>query len=189
MDALGGSVALAEEDSLNTDETAYFTYGQYIDLCSQLEEEEWKLPHYEEKYESEHELLKQDWYEAFRILLAHLDTESSIWETTVFLLKVDSEAGEAYTENGAMQGACHYCSTAFVENVFQEIKVYVQGDTLLTIVEVLPEENELGSVWVMESTDSMLDCFYHQTVFQRKMLSLYRNGNRSQILPFGTAGS
>ncbi|MDE7428061.1 MAG: SpoIID/LytB domain-containing protein, partial [Lachnospiraceae bacterium] len=169
MDALGASVAFAEEDSLNTDETAYLTYGQYIDLCSQLEEEDWQLPHYEEKYESEHELLKQDWYEAFRILLAHLDTESSIWETTVFLLKVDSEAGEAYTENGAMQGACHYCSTAFVENVFQEMKVYVQGDTLLTIVEVLPEEHELGSVWVMESTDSVLDCFYHQTVFQARI--------------------
>ena len=175
MDALGVSVSLSEDDSagrLQSDQEAeevYLTYGQYEEICRQIGEEEWQLPHYEEKYESEHGLLKQDWYEAFRILLAHLDTESSIWETTVFLLKVDSEAGEAYTENGAMQGACHYCSTAFAENVFQEMKVYVQGDTLLTIVEVLPEEHELGSVWVMESTDGVLDCFYHQTVFQARI--------------------
>lgn len=177
LDALGVPVSLSEAESTGQPQSdqeaeeraAYLTYGQYIDLCSRLEEEDWQLPRYEEKYESGHGLLKQDWYEAFRILLAHFDTESSIWETTVFLLKVDSEAGEAYTENSAMQGACHYCSTAFAENVFQELKVYIQGDTLLTIVEVLPEEHELGSVWVMESTDGVLDCFYHQTIFQARI--------------------
>ena len=176
LDALGVSVSLSAADGDGTDRSqgdqetgdreAYLTYRQYEEICRQIGEEEWHLPHYEEKYESEHELLKQDWYEAFRILLAHLDTESSIWETTVFLLKVDREAGEAYTENGAMQGASPYCSTAFAENVFQEMRVYVKGDVLLTIVEVLPEEHELGSVWVMESSDGVLDCFYHQTVFQ-----------------------
>ena len=176
LDALGVSVSLSAADGDGTDRSqgdqetgdreAYLTYRQYEEICRQIGEEEWHLPHYEEKYESEHELLKQDWYEAFRILLAHLDTESSIWETTVFLLKVDREAGEAYTENGAMQGANPYRSTAFAENVFQEMKVYVQRDTLLTIVEILPEEHELGSVWVMESTDGVLDCFYHQTIFQ-----------------------
>ena len=174
LDALGVSISLSETDGTSQQQEnqeaekseTYLTYGQYEEICRQIGEEEWHLPHYEEKYESEHELLKQDWYEAFRILLAHLDTESSIWETTVFLLKVDSEAGEAYTENGAMQGASPYCSTAFAENVFQEMRVYVKGDVLLTIVEVLPEEHELGSVWVMESTDGVLDCFYHQTIFQ-----------------------
>ncbi|MBD5508381.1 MAG: SpoIID/LytB domain-containing protein [Lachnospiraceae bacterium] len=174
LDALGVSISLSETngtdqsqgDQETGDREDYLTYGQYEEICRQIGEEEWQLPHYEEKYEAEHGVLKQDWYEAFRILLAHLDTESSIWETTVFLLKVDREAGEAYTENGAMQGANPYRSTAFAENVFQEMKVYVQGNTLLTIVEVLPEEHELGSVWVMESTDGVLDCFYHQTVFQ-----------------------
>lgn len=177
LDALGVSISLSEAngtdqsqgDQETGDKKAYLTYGQYEEICRQIGEEEWQLPHYEEKYESEYGVLKQDWYEAFRILLAHLDTESSIWETTVFLLKVDREAGEAYTENGAMQGACHYCSSAFAENVFQEMKVYMQGDKLLTIVEVLPEEHELGSVWVMESTDGVLDCFYHQTIFQAKI--------------------
>lgn len=102
---------------------------------------EWGLPDYSGQYEPEQALLKEDWYDAFRILLAYLDTESAIWETTVFVLKVDEEKQEAYTENGAMQGASRYCSTAFAENELQEMRVYVKGDTLLTIVEVMPEDH------------------------------------------------
>lgn len=148
------------------EESEYFTYGQYLALCESLAKEEWGLPDYGGRYEPEQALLKSDWYEAFRILLAYLDTESSIWETTVFVLKVDEETAEAYTESGAMQGACHYCSAAFEENELQEMRVYIKGDTLLTIVEVLPEDHYLGSVWVMENRDGTLDCFYRQTTFQ-----------------------
>lgn len=148
------------------EESGYFTYGQYLALCESLAEEEWGLPDYGERYEPEQALLKEDWYQAFRILLAYLDTESAIWETTVFVLRVDEEAAEAYTESGAMQGACHYCSAAFAENELQEMRVYIKGDTLLTIVEVLPEDHYLGSVWVMENGDGTLDCFYRQTAFR-----------------------
>lgn len=147
-------------------DTVYFTYGQYEALCRQIGEKEWQIPAYKDRYEPEQALLKQDWYEAFRILLAHLDSQSAIWETTIFLLRVDPEKKDAYTENGAMQGACAYRSSAFEESVLQEMKVYVKGDTLLTIVEVLPEAHELGCVWVMESTDGVLDCFYRQTAFR-----------------------
>lgn len=148
------------------EESGYFTYGQYLALCESLAEEEWGLPDYGERYEPEQALLKEDWYQAFRILLAYLDTESAIWETTVFVLRVDEEAAEAYTESGAMQGACHYCSAAFAENELQEMRVYIKDDTLLTIVEVLPEDHYLGSVWVMENGDGTLDCFYRQTAFR-----------------------
>ncbi len=144
---------------------AYLTYGQYEEICSQIGEEDWQLPDFQNRYQPEQALLKEDWYQAFRVFLAYLDTESSIWETTVFVLKIDSEAREAYTENGAMQGAYRYCSTAFAGNELEEMRVYVKGDTLLTIVEVLPEDHYLGSVWVMETTEEGLDCFYHQTVF------------------------
>lgn len=176
MDALGVSFPIPEsgaegqmrsmQDAGEKENAAYFTYGQYQALCESIAEEEWGLPDYGERYEAGQALLKEDWYRAFRILLAHLDTESSIWETTVFVLRVDEEAAEAYTENGAMQGACHYCSAAFAENELQEMKVYIKGDTLLTIVEVLPEDHYLGSVWVMENADGSLDCFYRQTAFR-----------------------
>lgn len=165
------------------EERGYFTYGQYLALCESLAKEEWGLPDYGERYEPEQALLKADWYEAFRILLAYLDTESSIWETTVFVLRVDEEAAEAYTESGSMQGACHYCSAAFAENELQEMRVYIKGDTLLTIVEVLPEDHYLGSVWVMENRDGTLDCFYRQTSFRAALSGEVRKNppGREQI--------
>lgn len=176
LDALGVSFSMPAPDSGEEPQErqeadgeeagAYFTYGQYEELCRQIGKEEWQLPDYSGRYKPEYALLKEDWYRAFRIFLAYLDSESSIWETTVFVLKIDSGAGEAYTENGALQGPCRYCSTAFAENELQEMKVYVKGDTLLTIVEVLPEDHYLGSVWVMEATEGKLDCFYRQTAFE-----------------------
>ncbi len=162
LDALGAAV-----DIEDTDEAApYLTYGQYMAVYGQLDGGTLGLPDFAGRYENEHELLKTDWYEAYRLMLAHLDTESSIWETTVFVLKVDSQAKEAYTESGAMQGAYRYCSTAFEDNVFQEMRVYVKNDSLLTIIEVLPEEHYLGNVWVMEYTDGVMECFYRQIKFR-----------------------
>ena len=146
MDALGVSFPIPEsgaegqmrsmQDAGEKENAAYFTYGQYQALCESIAEEEWGLPDYGERYEAGQALLKEDWYRAFRILLAHLDTESSIWETTVFVLRVDEEAAEAYTENGAMQGACHYCSAAFAENELQEMKVYIIVRALQKLLEM-----------------------------------------------------
>lgn len=162
--------AVTDDDSdAVTVYSPYFTYGQYEALCAQLAGADFTLPDFSDRYESAHGLLKEDWYKAFRILLAHLDKESSIWETTVFLLKVDENKKEAYTETGAMQGAFSYCSGAFADNVFQEMKVYVKNDVLLTIVEVLPEDHYLGSVWVMEVSGSRLDCFYRQVAFSAEI--------------------
>ncbi len=179
LDAMGISISfsevddteqirdLQEKESLESKgRNEYLTYGQYGEICRQVGKEEWGLPDYSDKYEPEQEFLKEDWYRAFRMFLAYLDKESSIWETTVFVLKTDREKAEAYTENGAMQGACPYISTAFEGSELQELKVYMKGNTLLTIVEVLPEDHYMGSVWVMEDIDGTLDCFYHQTVFK-----------------------
>lgn len=149
-------------------QSPYLTYQQYIKLYEQIDAQEFGISDHADDYEPEHAFLKKDWYDAYRILLAHLDAESSIWETTVFVLKIDPETRKAYTENGAMQGAYQYCSAAFEENAFQEMKVYVKGDKLLTIIEVLPEEHYLGNVWVMEVTGDVLECFYHQVAFQVK---------------------
>lgn len=177
LDALNGSLTFpqveektAETSVKETSDAAvldlpYFTYGQYEALCAQLAGADFTLPDFSDRYKPEHSLLKDDWYKAFRILLAHLDQEPSIWETTVFLLKVDERKKEAYTENGAMQGAFSYCSASFADNVFHEMKVYMKNDVLLTIVEVLPEDHYLGSVWVMEVTGNRMDCFYRQVAF------------------------
>ena len=154
LDAMGISISfsevddteqirdLQEKESLESKgRNEYLTYGQYGEICHQVGKEEWGLPDYSDKYEPEQEFLKEDWYRAFRMFLAYLDKESSIWETTVFVLKTDREKAEAYTENGAMQGACPYISTAFEGSELQELKVYMKGNTLLTIVEVLDRKS------------------------------------------------
>lgn len=146
--------------------TEYLTYGQYIDICELVDGEEMNLPDYADRYREEDELLKEDWYTAYRLMLAYLDTESSIWETTVFLLKIDTETETAYTENGGVQAPYQYHSQAFEENILQQMKVYVKNSELLTVIDVLPGKYDLKNVWIMEAEDGVQECFYHQIAFR-----------------------
>lgn len=144
---------------------AYLTYGQYIELCEGLNVEDMRLPDYADRYEKDSPMLKEDWYDAFKIMLAYLDTDSSVWETEVFVLKVDGERREAYAQNAALFTAYHYQSPEFEENVQHSLIAYVQGENLLTVVEEIPGEHELKNVWVTESVSGSLECFYHRTAF------------------------
>ena len=163
LEALNISVP---DSTLSVSEEAYLTYGQYITIYHQIDGESMNLPDYGDRYEPEHLMLKSDWYEAYRIMLAYLDSESSVWDTTVFLLSIDEESGKAYTESGALGSVYDYQSPEFEDNVLQEMRVYVKGQQLLTIVETFSDEYELENVWVTESSDGILDCFYHQTAFR-----------------------
>lgn len=145
---------------------AYLTYGQYIEILEKINGAEMNLPDYKDKYGEDQELLKEDWYTAYRLMLAHMDTESSVWETTVFLIKIDAETGQAYTDGGGMENPYRYYSSAFAQNVLRQIRVYVKGNDLLTVREILPQDYQLSNVWIMESTDGVLECFYHQIEFR-----------------------
>ncbi len=160
-----------EDLSFHNDESSwsvYLTYGQYIEIYEKLNGAEMNLPDHKDKYKEEQEVLKEDWYAAYRLMLAHLDTESSIWETTVFLMKLDTESGQAYTDNGGMESPYRYHSSSFEQNVLQQLRVYVKGDDLLTVCEILRQDYVLNNVWVMEATDNVLECFYHQITFRVK---------------------
>ena len=161
--ARGDEASVVEGTS---EEAKNLTYAEYMDIYRQVDGETLGLPDYGERYEPEYEMLRADWYEAYRIMLAHLDTESSVWETTVFLLRTEPDKKTAYTENSTNQTPYNYCSQEFAHNTLREMRVYVKGSELLTVIEVLSGEHELHNVWVMESTDGMLQCFYHQVVFQ-----------------------
>lgn len=191
MDALGVDVDFVQNQDIrnegdadrvnnlaNSGSTQNLTYAQYIAIYERIDGATLGISDYADEYEEDYEMLKSDWYAAYRLMLAYFDKESSIWETTVFVLKIDTDRKEAYTENHSMQGAYQYCSAAFEKNAFQEMKVYVQGDKLLTIIEVLPEEHYLGNVWVMESTDGVLECFYRQVCFT---VSLSSDAKKKQI--------
>lgn len=156
--SLPDSVTIGDTDS-------YLTYSQYIMICREIGGEAMHLPDYADRYEPDYPMLKRDWYSAFKIILAYLDTESSVWETEIFLLKIDEDEKKAYTENNAFSEAYVYESSAFEDNVLHSMRVYVCGETLLTVVEVLRQEHELRNVWVTESSEGNLECFYHQTAF------------------------
>lgn len=162
MDALDVSFS---DFPLPDDGESYLTYAQYIAICQELSRDEMNLPDFTDRYEPDFLMLKEDWYKAYRIMLAYLDKEASVWETTVFVMRIDAEEKKAYTENGALSTAYSYHSPEFEENVLRNLKVYIQGNSLLTVIEELSWEHELKNVWVTENADGMLECFYHQTIF------------------------
>lgn len=150
------------------DETQFatqLTYGQYKTIYEQIGGAEKGIPDYAGKYEDYHALLKEDWYQAYQIMLAYYDTQSSIWKTTIFILKVNEAEKKAYTQNSEYV----YCSSSFADSVFSKEEVYVKNGELLTSVRVLDERTILENVWVMEVTEEdsgvVMECFYHQLDF------------------------
>ena len=113
----GGEV---QEDG--TPETAgqrELTYEQYRSIYEQIGGAEKGMPDFAEKYEDTHAFLKEDWYQAFQLMLAYFDLDSSIWKTTVFIIKVDTEEKKLYTQNSEYT----YCSSSFADSVFYKEEV------------------------------------------------------------------
>ncbi|MCM1262658.1 MAG: SpoIID/LytB domain-containing protein [Butyrivibrio sp.] len=179
LQALGISVQLEDVNSLEPDkaetdgtESCGLTYKQYMEIYEQTGASAMGISDYAEKYEDSYIFMKEDWYEAYKFMLAYLDTESSIWKTTVFIIKVDEANKKIYTQNGEYE----YLSSSFTDSAFTKEEVYVKGDRLLTCMRILPEETILENVWVMEvdknnnGLDSAggvsLECFYRQVNFR-----------------------
>ncbi|MDE5866974.1 MAG: hypothetical protein K2H31_10305, partial [Lachnospiraceae bacterium] len=178
IQALGVSIEF-EEYGNGTDmtseipdaEQSELTYGQYRSIYEQIGGSDMDIPEFAEKYEDSYIFMKEDWYEAYKFMLAYLDTDSSIWKTTVFIIKVDEQNRKLYTQNGEYE----YLSSSFKDAAFSKEEVYVKGEQLLTCTRVLPEETILENVWVMEinggshDVDSgngiLMECFYHQIAF------------------------
>ncbi len=145
------------------------TYGQYQTIYEQIGGAEKGIPDFAEKYEEDFAFLKEDWYQAFQLMLAYFDVESSIWKTTVFIIKVDAQGKKLYTQNSEYT----YHSSSFADSAFFKEEVYVKGDELLTSIRTLDEKTILENVWVMEVTDEQkaegvqyaLSCFYRQVEF------------------------
>lgn len=154
------------------------TYDAYIMIRQWLGDRVPDLPDYAGRYEPEYEMLKADWYAAYRIMLAYLDTESSVWETEIFLLKTDVQSREAYIASGSNTPPYQYLSDEFEQNNLQSMKVYVQGNHLLTVSEVFTGKYELENVWVAESSEETMECFYHQTYFT---VAADRTSTREQV--------
>lgn len=162
LQALDLEIDLDEEAGEQTE----LSYAQYKRIYEQIAGAEKNIPDFTGKYEDWHALLKEDWYQAYQIMLAYFDTESTIWKTTVFILKVDAQEKKLYTQNSEYI----YCSSSFSDSVFTKEEVYVKEDELLTSIRVLDEKTILENVWVMEVTDENggynIQCFYRQLDFE-----------------------
>ena len=158
-----------ESDGIPENVPQELTYGQYLKIYEQIGGAEKGIPDFAGKYEEDHAFLKEDWYQAFQLMLAHFDVESSIWKTTVFIIKVDAQEKKLYTQNSEYT----YHSSSFADSAFFKEEVYVKGDELLTSIRTLDEKTILENVWVMEVTDEQkeeqtgyaLSCFYRQVEF------------------------
>lgn len=160
--------AVNTDSNINAD-SALLTYEQYKKIYEYIEGADKDMPDFAGKYEDFHTVLKEDWYQAFRLMLAYYDTESSIWKTTLFILKTDAEENKLYTPENEYS----YLSSSFAESEFNKEEVYVKNDKLLTSIRVLDERTILENVWVMEVSDDesdsdnvyVLECFYRQLNF------------------------
>ena len=124
MEALEVPVAFEADESgedsggpeMQTEENApqELTYRQYKAIYEQIGGAEKGIPDFAEKYEDDHAFLKEDWYQAFQLMLAYFDVESSIWKTTVFIIKVDAQEKKLYTQNSEYT----YDSSSFADSVF-----------------------------------------------------------------------
>lgn len=149
----------------NTNETDivsdYLTYKQYKMIYDYIDGTSKEIPDFSDKYEDPHAFLKEDWYQTFQLMLAYYDTNLSIWKTTLFILKTDSEEKKLYTPDSEYT----YLSSSFADSQFGKEEVYVKNDELLTSIRVLDERTILENVWVMEVSDYEVECFYHQLNF------------------------
>lgn len=162
MEALG---VFVPEAVRSADEGAYLTYGQYEELCGAIADDAMQLPDYGRRFAKDSPMPKEDWYQAYRIMLAYLDSGSSVWETDIFLLKVDAESGEAYTQNGGSAAVYRCRSSAFGDKALHRLKVFVHDKDLLTVVDEPDAAYTLPNVWVTEAADGELSCFYRGVAF------------------------
>lgn len=185
------------EEELKAANDTFFTYAQYRELYERIGGAEKEIPDYSEKYEPEYAMLKEDWYQVYHLMLAYFDTDSAIWKTTIFILKVDPQEKKLYTQNSEYT----YVSSSFAASEFSKEEVYVRGNELLTSIQVLDEKTILENVWVLEVTGeegggtgesgkngeygSLLECFYHQIHFTIKTEEA---ATREQIVNLTFAG-
>ncbi len=162
MDAIGAPVP---ETVRQAEKETPLTYEQYRKLCEAVGRDGGELPDYADRYGRESAVRKEDWYEAYRLMLAWLDPEQSVWETEIFLLDADEESGEFYTENGTFTAAAGCRTAPLAAMTLRRLRVYVRGGELLAAVEELSGEYELRSVWVTGETESGMSCFFRGTAF------------------------
>jgi len=166
--------------------SVYFSYGTYIELLDLITgNQEEAVPSgentseasekkaeslrerltYEDKYEKDFFLLKDDWYYSYGQILRFYGLEEVIQINEVAILcSNENLAGAETIGDGcllALGGRVYdYSSGDFAGLTFTKVRVYVRENNLLTLISLMPEENTLSNVWIMEADEEGLLFFY-----------------------------
>lgn len=160
-------------------EGEYFTYGAYLGLLDRMAWED--VPDFAGNYKEEQFVLKKDWYQAFRIMASKYKPQETLWETTIFVLKIDKDNERLYSQEDAASGGRAYVSAEFADTLYQQVKVYVQKDRLLTVIGKEEGVHTLENVWIKEAAETGLQCFYHQTDLEVPCRDAVKAAEREQV--------
>lgn len=121
---------------------------------------------YENKYETDFLLLENDWLSAFRQILKFYGLEKTIQikEVTVLCSNQNLVGTETIGDGCLLDSGGRvysYISKAFADLKFTTVKAYVRENRLLTLVSLMPDENRLSNVWIMEADGNGLWFFYN----------------------------
>lgn len=165
------------QQELAADTESRLCYGQFCGMLRLLQQEygtqrenieKW-LKHYDSKYQAEHAVLKEDWYQCYDALLTLTGMEDAVEKMQVTILGIGDEVtdGEGKRlEEGqllAEEGVFRYGSDEFEKNKYQVIDVYCKGEVLLTVRAVVNRNLQLDNRWLTEAeTGEWVQMFYKE---------------------------
>ncbi len=167
---LDGSVLekIYNKSAANSEE--YLNYSAYLEILDgvfgeteQAYEKE-KIT-YKNKYRGEFFLLKKDWYNSYEKILAFYGLTDIIQIKTVEIFGNNGIlTGEKTIEDGKLlgkDGQVYTCiSEKFTDLKFTSVKACVRENSLLTLLEILPDKSTIENVWIMEDDGSNIQFFY-----------------------------
>lgn len=161
-------------DKYFTEETEYVQYSVYLKILddllgksgqSQENEQLKKSITYKDKYKDEFLLLKKDWYDSYTKLVKFYGLENVLKEEKIDILcDSGSLAGEERISSDCLLGrdgnVYSFISAELAGLRFVTVKAYTHENTLLTLMDVMPDKSELKNVWIMEAEKGNIQFFY-----------------------------
>lgn len=177
------------------------TYSSYLSLLEGIlgketegEEAELLRKHitYKDRYKKEFFILKKDWYNSYGELVSYFKLENLLEEKKVAILCGSSRlAGEGKIGEGKLLGGdgslYDFVSGKFSALQFITVNAYVRGNTLLTLVDELPDRGSLENVWIMEAGEKDIQFFFQGYEILADVGEAFEDGSliREQVADIG----
>ena len=133
----------------------YVSFAEMCDSFGQISELEKSIAGLEEKYEPEHVVLKEDWYDLYEQCLTVKGLSEQI--TRVEVVALDYDENMLIAEDGAYP----FCSPDFLQYRFLPVTAYQRDGEFLTVYEQSGTQYTIHNVWVMEALPEYLQFFWN----------------------------